>query len=378
MSKKIAIIGRGTAGCLSYLRSLTIKNNHPDLNLKIEWYYDSNSSPVSVGEGTTPNFSRELEASGLFPTTCDLDKIDARPKIGISYENWGESDYIHPFAFGEFGVHFNANKFQDFVFNSQKDTENVTILDKNVSHEDMDSDLIIDCSGKPKSFEDYDIPKYIPVNAVHVQQCKWNTEPKYLHTKTISRKWGWVFVIPLTTRCSVGYLYNKDISTLEDVKEDIIEVIDSLDATATSVTNSFHFDNYVRKKLIEDRVVYAGNSGFFLEPMEATSLDGVFRIIQCIEHKIQIDGFDHVYNWHSKKFFKEVEYFIMMHYAAGSKWKNEFWDFAQYRGKKALEEAKLDPLFGSFIKREPIKSDYSPYFNPFSWEYNLKGLGLEK
>tara|TARA_R110002124_G_scaffold279247_1_gene451650 strand:+ start:443 stop:1471 length:1029 start_codon:yes stop_codon:yes gene_type:complete len=341
-----------------------MQKSYPDLKLRIDWYYSSETSPQSVGEGTTPSFPETLVESGVIIGNHQLDILDARPKMGIEYQNWGGADYVHPFKLGTNGLHFNASKFQDFIFTKHTNNTDVTLIDRHVSHADIDSDVIFDCTGKPASLEDYDIPEYIPVNAVHIQQCSWNSGPKYLYTKTIARPWGWVFVIPLTTRCSVGYLYNKDIVSLEAVKQDIQEVIHDLDVTATSNTNSFHFDNYVRKRLYEDRVIYAGNSGFFLEPMEATTLDGVNRVVSAVEHKLHNDGCNGDYNAHAKEFFREAERFIMLHYAAGSKWKNQFWDFAQERGRRALESEYL-----------PVQN-YSSFFPQISWTSNRTGLGL--
>jgi len=378
MAKNIAIIGKGTAGCLAYLKALKIKENSPNNAVNIEWYYDSGTKPVSVGEGTTPHFVSHLKNFEVLNTGNDLDIMDARPKIGIEYNNWGKKDFVHPFGVGLYGLHFNANKFQDHVFKNHTNVDGVTLLDKTITHDDIDADFIVDCTGKPKSLEDYDVPKYIPVNAVHVQQCEWKNEAQYVHTKTIARPWGWVFVIPLSTRCSVGYLYNKDITSLEVIKEDIKEVIETLDVNITLKTNSFHFDNYVRKKLFDGRVAYAGNSGFFLEPMEATTLDSVFRMTHCFDHKIEVDGFNDTYNWHMKQFFEEVEYFIAMHYAAGSRWKNEFWDFAQERGQKAVASAMRSEFFNPIIRGlAPPKSDYVPYYPPFSWACNVNGLDLD-
>ena len=378
MAKKIAIIGKGTAGCLAYLKALKLQSVYTDHEVKIDWYYDSGSAPVSVGEGTTPHFTNHLQNFGVLQTGNDLDLFDARPKIGIEYENWGKKDFVHPFGIGMYGIHFNANKFQDHVFHSRTNVKDVELLDKKVTHDDVDSDIIVDCTGKPESLEDYDIPQYIPVNSVHVQQCAWKGDPQYLHTKTIARPWGWVFVIPLSTRCSVGYLYNKDITSLKAVKEDIKEVISTLDVVPTTTTNSFHFDNYVRKKLFDGRVAYAGNSGFFLEPMEATTLDSVFRVVHCLEHKLNFDGHNDEYNWHMKKFFQEVEYFITMHYAAGSRWKNEFWDFAEERGKRAVESAMQDEFFNPVIRGLAApQSDYVPYYPPYSWACNVDGLNLD-
>ena len=45
--KKLAIIGNGTAGCLS---SAFFNRN---MDWEVEWYFDPNIKPQSVGEGST-------------------------------------------------------------------------------------------------------------------------------------------------------------------------------------------------------------------------------------------------------------------------------------------------------------------------------------
>ncbi len=371
---KISILGRGTAGSLAYLKMLKLRSALQE-NFQIDWYYDSNTKAMAVGEGTTPTFPKSLISVDGLSMGTDMYKLDARPKIGIEYENWGKSNFVHPFGMGHHGIHFNASKFQQYVFENCVEEQNVSLIDANVSHDDIDSDVIVDCTGAPKSFEDYDIPKYIPVNAVHVTQCSWPDEPKGLYTKTIARPWGWVFVIPLLTRCSVGYLYNHEITTLDQVKADVENVFDELGVIPTETTNSFHFNNYVRKKLIDGRAVYAGNSGFFLEPMEATTLDCVDRVLDCING----NPLQEAYNPFLKLLFQEVEYFIMMHYAAGSRWNNEFWDFATERGRLAMEEAMSIPFFNDlYTKGKPSQSiAYSMYFGAESYRLNQEGLGLE-
>ncbi len=372
--KKVAIIGRGTAGTLAYLKMLELRNIDRS-SLSIDWYYDSATNAMAVGEGTTPNFPTSLASVSGLSVSTDMHKLDARPKMGIEYENWGNSDFTHPFNMGSHGIHFNAAKFQQHVFKNCTDETDVSLIDANVSHDNIDSDVIIDCTGAPKTFEDYDIPKYIPVNAVHVTQCSWPNGPKGLYTKTIARPWGWVFVIPLLTRCSVGYLYNHNITTLEQVKADVENVFDQLGVEPTETTNSFHFNNYVRKKLIDGRVAYAGNSGFFLEPMEATTLDCVFKVLRCVGR----NPLQEIWNNYLNVVFKEVEYFIMLHYAAGSKWNNEFWDFATERGRLAMEEAMSHPFFNDlYTHGKPLEdSGYDPYFGKESYKINQEGLGLK-
>ena len=373
VSHKYSVVGKGTAGCMAFLKLLQLRSRSSD-PVEIEWYYDSNTKAMAVGEGTTPTFPQLIAGVEGLAMGTDLPKLDARPKHGIEYENWGASDFVHPFGVGSHGVHFNASKFQQHVFENCTDAPDVSLIDAHVSHDDIDSDVIIDCTGAPKTFEDYDIPKYIPVNAVHVTQCSWPDGPKGLHTKTIARPWGWVFVIPLSSRCSVGYLYNHDISSLDQIKADVENVFDELGVTPTETTNSFHFNNYVRKKLLDGRVAYAGNSGFFLEPMEATTLDCVNRVIDCVD----LNPLQELWNPSLKLLFREIEYFIMMHYAAGSKWNNEFWDFAVRRGRLAMEEAMGIPLFKDvYTTGGPTQRiAYPMYFGPQSYKLNQEGLGV--
>lgn len=377
MRKKISIIGRGTAGCISYL---SLRNNCKDA--EIDWYFDRSRPTSSVGEGTTISFPFLLENFDGFSLAENIHKLDARPKLGIDYEGWGKSDFVHPFGGVSHGLHFDALKFQDEVFKAAEIDNFVTVTDKSVQHDDVDADYIIDCSGRPEITDEFIQPKYIPVNSVHVAQCAWVNGPKWDNTKTIARRYGWVFVIPLRTRCSVGYLYNKDITPLKDVIDDLNEVIVGLDVIPTEKTNSFSFSNYIRKEIIQERVSYAGNSGFFLEPMEATTLDAVMRVASWADSAMRDSNPQAVCLMGNKamhNFFTEVEHFIMMHYAAGSKWKNDFWDFAQARGQAAMQAVlKNDRLKKFYTNPSQIKifDAVGHFFEPKSYEINLSSLGL--
>lgn len=349
--KKIAIIGAGTAGCVSALHFLDDKNwinamQLPDkTSVEIDWYHDPNIKPQPVGEGSTLRFSSLLH-SKLGLTWDDLDKIDGTAKNGIMYHNWGNKDFLHYFELSSSALHFNASKFQQYT----KDRLNpiVNIIEANVTNDQVDADYVIDCSGRPKTItDDFHVPEYIPVNAAHVTQCYWDT-PRFFHTKTVARPYGWVFMVPLVNRCSVGYLYNHNINSLAEVQEDVQEIFQQWDLTPSTDTNSFHYDNYYKKTPVDGRVVYNGNSCFFLEPMEATSIDSTIQILHKAMHTPQTANED-IMRW-----FRECEYVIMIHYAAGSKWKNSFWEFAQDRGRKCIENA--DPHIKNIV--EKCSQDY--------------------
>jgi tryptophan halogenase len=375
--KKIAIIGKGTAGAQSVIHFLRHMSD-----CEIEWHYDPNISPQAVGEGAVLPLSKNLFQNLNF-NYLELDKIDGTLKTGIFKSSWGKNkpDFLHSFPPPYASVHFNAVALQNYIFEKVKDK--VTVKEHNVNAADIDADYVMDCSGKPSSYEEFNIPSYIPVNSVHVTQCYWEY-PRFQHTLTVARPYGWVFGVPLQNRCSIGYLYNKDINTLEEVKEDVKEIFAKYRLTPSEDTNTFSFGNYYRKQNYSDRIVYNGNASFFLEPLEATSV-GVMDYIQRGAWDLW-NGYQTVEQANSKYLnnIKEIESVIMLHYLAGSAFDTEFWRFATDRANRCLESTAKD---NNFV-RMYYKSRFAPSGNlcPDDEEYglwstnafhqNIHGLGI--
>ena len=107
--KKLAIIGRGTAGSLAAAHFL----RHTDW--EIDWYFDNDIKPQAVGEGSNlilPNFLKNC----LNFEHHDLSKIDGSFKASIYKEGWGKGQgFHHTFAPPLLSYHFNANKLQDYI-----------------------------------------------------------------------------------------------------------------------------------------------------------------------------------------------------------------------------------------------------------------------
>ena len=341
--KKYAVIGRGTVGCMS---ALQMKLNFPDA--KVEWHYDPSIKPQAVGEGTTLALPMLLSQTlGFGPR--DFHLVDGYVKTGIFKRGWSatEGEFLHEFPSPSVALHFNANKMQDYIHGRLKD--HVDLFERNVSPDEIDADYIIDCSGRPKDYSQHSQSAYIPVNAVHVNQCYWDA-PKFSHTLTIARPYGWVFGIPLQNRCSIGYLYNSDINTLEEVKEDIKAIFSDFGLTPSEDTNSFGFKNYSKNRNFTDRVASNGNSSFFLEPLEAMSFGMANSVlgnaINCIQSCVSIEQANIEY----VGLIQNVERIIMMHYFAGSKYNTPFWDYAKERGERCMENSKYNAAFCDMVK----------------------------
>jgi hypothetical protein len=394
LRKKLAIIGRGTAGSLGAMHFTHFKSSQWD----IEWHYDPAIPTQAVGEGAVLQLPDALENCLDF-SSRNLPEIDGSIKSGIYKENWGKlgTKFTHDFPNARISYHFNALRLQDYIHNKIKGR--IKYVEGNVAHEQIDADFILNCSGKPKDFSQYVMSDYIPVNSVHVTQCYWEA-PRFTHTLTIARPYGWVFGIPLLNRCSIGYIYNKDINTLEEVKADVQNIFDQYNLTPSENTNTFAFNSYYRAKNTDGHIVYNGNSSFFLEPLEATSIGSMDYI-----NKLAFDLWDNVgnisaVNQRYEILMQSTELIIMLHYFAGSIYKTPFWDYAMERGNKliskAVNQTAVKQMFSNALERINLKNkgyigrlpdeicnslDYN--LLNYSWHarsfaQNIVGLGIEK
>lgn len=329
--KKIAIIGKGTAG------SFTAADFTRNTPYEVSWYFDPNTPTQSVGEGSTLFLPSSLTFNLDFKIE-DLPKIEGHTKRGVKKLDWnGTGNYMSSFPLEAAGLHFNAVKLQDYTFNYLK--TQIPIIPQNITNpSEIDADYIIDCSGKPSTYEDFYEAEYIPLNACHVVQCNWEY-PRFDYTLCIARPYGWVFGIPLQSRCSIGYLYNSNINSLEEVKEDIKNIFKRFNLIPSPKTQTLNFKNYFRKINFTERVAYNGNASFFLEPMEASSTGMMYWINQkskqIIENPFKIKEFNNLYI----KENIDIQRIIILHYLAGSQFKTKFWDFAYTKAKKCFTDS---------------------------------------
>jgi hypothetical protein len=337
---KITVIGRGNAGCLTalhygyYTRDLK--------NVTIELIYDPDISQEKVGQASLqplPEFLWKALALNWYDNL-----IEATPKLGILYENWGSKNekFMHPFPLHGLGIHFNPAKLQELILKSGY----FSVQEKHVgSYEEIDSDFIFDCRGKPAENSD-DYEELInPLNTVLLGEAK-SKEADINWTRAVATPDGWTFVIPNTTQTtSYGYLYNDEISSTEEASANF-EKMFSLEKQGVhqSEISKLKFSNYIAKQpIIDNRIVLGGNRLFFLEPLEATAI-GAYM------HWIRI-----TFDWIIGKattpdrlsreitdYIHQLQNYVNWHYTYGSKYDTPFW-----RNARKLKIA--DPLFDTFL-----------------------------
>lgn len=374
--KRVSILGNGTAGMISALSFL-------DESFELELYYDPNINPQSVGEGTTLWVARHLHEQIAF-NHSDLGFVDGTFKYGIKKPNWGPKEFTHHFPPPGVAYHFNARKLQQFILDRIRGK--VKIFEGNYTHEDIDSDCIIDCSGTPNSFEEFEKTTGIPVNAVHVTQCYWNY-PTFQYTLALARPYGWVFFIPLQNRCSVGYLYNHDINNLDEIKSDCDIIFDEYKLTPSETVNSFKFNNYYRKNNFQGRVCYNGNASFFLEPMEATSIVFMAWIADIAKSKLLNNIDEYNSNERYKNLIKSVENVISIHYLNNTNFDTKFWNYAKNISNETIDNSlktnlEFKNVIVNVLSNLNNNIEQVPSWGYGTWGFksfreNIKGLGIE-
>ena len=372
MSKhKISIIGRGTAGAVNAIQMV-----HYFPNSEVEWFYDPSTPPQAIGEGSTVGLPKMLQYIEMnYP---DFEKISANIKTGIKKVNFGGSgDFHHDFPLSEIGMHFDAIKLQDYI--REKLSSKLKLIPKKIiTHDEIDSNYIIDCSGTPKTFENHHLMDSIPVNTGYVTHCYWD-KPEFQYTLTIARPYGWVFGIPLQNRCSIGYMFNSEVSTLEEVQEDVKEIFKQYNLTPSQDTRVISFKNYYKKENFTSRVAYNGNASFFLEPFEANATHNVQSIGAMVRKIINGNMSPQQANLEYETQIKEVEREITIHYYAGSKFNTPFWKQAKMKSLKPMEELLNDPKFINVINGTKTPNGFIQEYaqwGTFGWHFNLKELGI--
>jgi len=368
MTKKIAVIGKGTAGSQGvahFLRWL------PDA--EIEWYFDSTKPTQSVGEGSTLHLPRNLQENLGF-SHSDLQMIDGTFKHGIRKVGYTDkqSDFYHNFPSTNVSYHFSAIALQDYVLDKVRGR--VKMVDTEVKcPDDIDADYIYNCSGHDDS-EQYIKSKCIPVNSAIIRNASWDN-PSFSYTYTEAREHGWIFCIPLQKRQSIGYLYNSTITNYMDVVKDLDDFFNERSLSEPLSEKQYNFLNYYREYNCDGRQVYSGNSSFFLEPTEATSIGTMdfcqrsfIDLVNGDGTTQNVDAINSAYN----KLMKQIENVIALHYLNNNHFESEFWQYAKKISSNHHENSMTnDVVFSDIIKSCVANHDSSKSLG--QGEYGLWG-----
>ena len=347
---KIVIIGGGNAGVWTALHYGYYTRNHKDI--EVELIYNPEIDTFPVGQALFPG------QSALLWLACDTgwyhNEIRATPKLGILYENFSKENpnIFHAFPFEQIAMQADPKYLQRYILNSGL----FTVKERNVSDLDtVDADVIFDCRGNIKTDDIEYESLYNPVNSVLLAVGPQN-EPQ-LWSRHIATPDGWTFVIPNTTETlSYGYLYNSNITSIEEAKTNFRELFPEAVGSYSQhfehkdEIKNFPFKSYLAKEPLRidsngRKIILNGNRLAFFEPMESTAISlylnvGAYTfdwVIGKNNHVSQNAILEEISsNIHRQ--FHEIQTFILWHYIKGSIYDTPFWRSAQAKITEIFEQ----------------------------------------
>ena len=371
--RKIAVVGRGTAGCMA---AASVTRLHPDRDHELHHIYDSRIPVIGVGEGSWPTLVEQLQQLTKLPHETVQQRLKGTRKYGIAFEGWGRRnrDFTHYFAPQEvaYAYHLSAdllaNLLQESTHARHIDARVLSISrvagGAQVEFEGLAPeryDLVFDARGFPTELDPerhIDIT-FIPTNTAVIRRCPAIIEAsedrpvlEHTYTRTVARPHGWVFVIPLTVHTSYGYIFNRDISSLAEVESDFDAFLEADGVSEFEQRAVIPFPNFVHRQIYDGAVARIGNAAAFMEPLQATAIvSAQFQIGMVLQMRLNraveyLERDAPVVNRFLINNMLCYGLFVGWHYSRGSKYDSDFWrharDHAWPQHRKAADPEVVD------------------------------------
>jgi tryptophan halogenase len=367
---KVAVIGGGTAG---YMASAHITKHFPSFELY--HIYDSRIPTIGVGEGTLPSFQKWLEQITEL-NFYELQKsCSVTRKFAIQFENWGTKNQnfkhnFYPIKLAH-GYHVSVDKLtkllQNYVSANRIDkkitdvkSDGVTVNLKFEDNTKLEVDFAFDASGFPKLFDNSKYTKIslIPTNAALIRRgsvVEFNSA-----TRSIARPYGWIFIIPLTTHTSYGYIYNSSINSRSEIETDLNNFLQKENVIPIGESKHLNFPNFTCQTFFDGSLFKIGNAASFLEPLEATALGILYAQIDCASQYLKYlsgasskrERLDEcqlkVLNELLLDIVWKTALFVGWHYVNGSCFNTDFWQFAKSNFKEEIKKLQNSNLLSEF------------------------------
>ena len=356
--RKIAVVGRGTAGSLA---AASVTSLLPDGDHELHHIYDSRIPVIGVGEGSWPSLVQELRKLTNLPHETVQQRLRGTRKYGVAFEGWGQRnrDFTHYFTPQQvsYAYHLSADLMGDLLRESTRARHidarvlDITRVDDGalVELEGMAPeryDLVFDARGFPRELRPdrhIDI-SFIPTNTAIIRRCPAIMEEEqdrpvlqHTYTRAVARPHGWVFVIPLTVHTSYGYIFNRNVSSQSDVESDFDAFLEADGVTEFEQRAVIPFPSFVNRQIFDGAVARIGNAAAFMEPLEATAIVSAQLQIGMVLHirlnrsaeNLERDA--PVVNRFLVNNMLRYGLFVGWHYSCGSTYDSAFWHHARER-----------------------------------------------
>ena len=369
---RIAVIGGGSAG---YLAAAHVSHRTPDHALY--HIHDSRVPPIGVGEGTLIGLVGWLRSLSGLEDAAVQRALKATRKYGIRYQGWGHRnpEFIHHFfpIYRAYGYHLSADKLVELLgenIRAHHVDARVTRLTRvgNGIEVEFDRlpperfDFVIDARGFPRELDSRQhirIP-FIPTNTAIIRRGPATAvDVSHTYTRAVARPNGWIFVIPLAVHTSYGYIFNRDVTPIEEAERDFDKFMQEDGVRAFERRGAIRFPNFIHRCVYDGFLARIGNAGGFMEPLEASALTlSQVQIHQILNHRLsepaeRMEARARLVNQFLVRFAWRLGVFISWHYSLGSVYDSAFWRYARTRAwprhLDPIDDSTIDPSAESRI-----------------------------
>lgn len=296
-----------------------------------------------------------------------------------------------PYAF-----HFDASLYARFLrgFAEQRGVVRqegrIVAVERNGESGDVDAvvlangtrisgDLFVDCSGfrgllieqeLEAGFEDW--THWLQCDRAIAVPCA-RVDPLVPLTRSIARKAGWQWRIPLQHRIGNGYVFNSSRISEDEAAATLLA---NLDGEAMAEPRTIRFKTGRRTKCWVRNVVAIGLSSGFIEPLESTSIHliqtAVTRLIDLLPAGEISEATRNDYNQRAAFEMERIRDFIILHYHANQREGEPFWDDLRAMEIPAPLQHKID-LFRSAARVVP---SFDELFDTRAWIHVMIGQNV--
>jgi tryptophan 7-halogenase len=240
-------------------------------------------------------------------------------------------------------------------------------------------DLFVDCSGfrgllieqeLEAGFEDW--TQWLQCDRAIAVPCA-RVDPLIPLTRSIARRAGWQWRIPLQHRIGNGHVFSS-ARISEDEAAAIL--LANLDGEQMAEPRTIRFRTGRRKKTWVRNVVAIGLSSGFIEPLESTSIHliqtGITRLIDLLPAGDISDATREDYNERSAFEMERIRDFIILHYHANQREGEPFWDDLRAMEVPQTLQHKID-LFRASAR---VTASFDELFDARAWIQVLIGQNV--
>ncbi|MFC7292762.1 tryptophan halogenase family protein [Hirschia litorea] len=325
------------------------------------------------GGGDLDDYCFELQAAkaGKFATS---------EKANINYAYHLDASLYAGFL-RKYSEERGVKRIEGKINNVHVDPENgfITQLDLD-NDQSIEGDLFIDCTGFRSlltgdalgvGYDDWS--HYLPMNRAIAVQTK-SSGKIVPYTRSIARKAGWQWRIPLQHRVGNGHVYSSAHMSDDDAYKILV---DNIDGEMVSDPRPIKFTTGRRKQCWTKNCIAFGLSSGFLEPLESTSIHlvqiGVTRLIQMFPFGGVNEAIQRHYNFHSEKELESIRDFLILHYKLNTRTDSDFWKECAAMDIPDTLRHRIELYKNNAIAYQ----DGLDLFRVDSWMQVFRGQGLE-